>query len=68
MHRSEAGSLGRCWGCGAEVSTGVDRAFAFGDAGLLCFACAAERGGVYDELHDRWTEPPRLAGIERPEA
>jgi len=66
MHRSEARDLGRCWRCGAEVSVAVDRAYAFGEDGILCFACAAERGGIYDEAHDMWREPPSLTGLAPP--
>ena len=67
MHRSEARDIQRCWGCGAEVSEGADRVFTFGPDGILCFACASERGGVYDERHDHWDEAPNVGGLARPE-
>lgn len=40
-----------------------DRAFAVSDDEYLCFACAARRGGTFDEDEDEWTTPPDLSGI-----
>ena len=57
MHLSEIAQLIPCAACGAEVSQ-RDRAYAFGDDDLLCFACATERRGVYDEARDRWVVEP----------
>lgn len=63
MHRSEARDLVACLACGAEVSLGADRVFAVTPDAALCFACAVERGGAYDEAHDQWTASPRLSGL-----
>jgi hypothetical protein len=49
--------------CGAEISLGVDRAFALSEDAALCFACAVGRGGSYSEAHDRWTKAPNLSGL-----
>ena len=62
MHRSEVAQLMPCAACGADVSQ-RDRAFAFGEDELLCFACASQRNGIYDEAHDRWVVPPDIADI-----
>lgn len=58
MHRAEEELLGRCADCGAEIQAALERAFAFGAGGLLCAACAARRGGVYDAQRDEWTQEP----------
>jgi len=63
MHRSEASDFVACLSCGAEVSLGVDRAFALTDDAALCFACAVRRGGSYNEAHDQWTKAPNLSGL-----
>ncbi len=65
MHRSEADalSLTRCISCASEISFARDRAFAITDEDALCYACAIDRGGVYDELHDRWTKPADASGL-----
>jgi hypothetical protein len=63
MHRSEALDLVACLSCGAEVSLGVDRAFALTEDSALCFACAVRRGGSYSEAHDQWTKSPNLSGL-----
>lgn len=65
MHRSEIQNLATCALCGAELSVAGDRRYAFGSDGVLCYACAVERGGVYDELHDRWTQDADTSGLER---
>jgi len=64
MHRSEQAQLIPCAACGVEVSQ-QDRAYPFGDDELLCFACATERNGVYDEAHDRWATEPDVADLVR---
>jgi len=59
MHRSEADEAGTCAACSADVAT-AERIFTFGDDDLLCFRCAAARGGSYDEMRDRWIIAPRV--------
>ena len=62
-HREELEDQVSCADCGAQISRGGERGFAFGESGVLCFACAERRGGRYDSDEDRWTRPPSLAGI-----
>jgi len=52
-----------CASCGAPLTVGAERAFAFGPSGVLCEACAARRGGVYDSRYDRWVVEPDLSGL-----
>jgi hypothetical protein len=54
-----------CWDCGAEIEETRGRGFLFGDDGILCAACAARRGGSYDEAHDRWTREPDTSDLVR---
>jgi hypothetical protein len=63
MHRSEADSLIHCSECGSEISLNLDRTYAVTEDEGMCFACAIQRGGVYDELHDSWTQPPTLSSL-----
>lgn len=62
MHRSEAAEYELCASCGCEVRP-AERAYAFEET-ILCYECAVKRGGVYDELHDRWTTTPSLEGLD----
>ena len=62
MHRSEAEMLAPCSACGTEVSP-QDRSFAFGDDQTLCFGCAMQRNGSYDEAHDHWILEPYVADL-----
>jgi len=52
-----------CLDCGAEVVAYAARAFAIGSRGALCFDCAVRRGGLYDEITDRWDRDPTLDGL-----
>ncbi len=61
MHRSEEATLSDCTVCGAQIADENDRAFVLDEDRTLCFECAIEHGGVYDELHDHWDQPPQLA-------
>jgi hypothetical protein len=65
MHRSEERELSRCADCDAVIDPGRERGFGLGAGGTLCYECAVRRGGRYDEVHDRWAEEPRLAGLRR---
>jgi hypothetical protein len=62
--RSDEGALAVCAACGTELEPETERGFRIGDRGALCFECAVERGGAYDETQDRWLEPPDLEGLE----
>ncbi len=63
MHRSETLELASCAVCGAEIAPARDRAYAAGTDAFLCFACATQRGGTWDEAHDRWLEAPDTSGL-----
>lgn len=65
MHRSEAQLVGPCSSCGAEIHPGTERAFAFGARGILCFECALQRGGHFDEARDAWGDEPRIDDLGR---
>ena len=63
MHRSEVAQFSLCMECGEEIWPERERSFLVSGDDALCYACAAKRGGSYDELHDRWTEAPHLKGL-----
>lgn len=67
MHRSEEQSWSTCSACGAAVVPGTDRCFSFGERDVLCFVCAIERGGSYDEGRDVWRSEPRIDDLARSE-
>lgn len=52
-----------CSLCGARVAAGIDCGFAFGAENVLCFECAAARGGRFDAARDVWDPPPDLTGL-----
>lgn len=62
--RSDEGVIAVCAACGTELEPETERGFRIGDSAALCFECAVERGGTYDETQDRWLEPPDLEGLE----
>jgi hypothetical protein len=62
--RSLEGPIATCAACGGELQPETQRGFRFGDRAALCFRCATERGGSYDEAGDRWIVPPDLRGLE----
>jgi hypothetical protein len=67
MHRSELERSTTCSDCGAEIPTGSDRGFDFGESGTLCSRCAIRRGGSYDAERERWERDPRVADLlEKP--
>jgi hypothetical protein len=55
-----------CAACGADVDP-RERVYGFGADAVLCFSCAASRGGSYDAAHDRWTRPPDVSDLVEPE-
>lgn len=63
MHQSETYDFTHCLHCGADVSVARDRAYAVSEHEALCYGCALARGGEYDEIHDRWTRAPNVAGL-----
>jgi hypothetical protein len=64
MHHDEADEVLNCMDCDAEVTPGADRDFEFGGGGVLCWACAVDRGGTYDEDLCRWVEAPDVTDLE----
>ncbi len=66
MHRSETDLLVRCADCGDEILASEERGYAAGPDMVLCSACAARRGGSWDEAQDRWSSAPDLSGLEPP--
>jgi hypothetical protein len=63
MHESETQGLVDCVDCGATISLGSDRGYAFGTVHVLCFQCAKRRGGRYDETLDDWSSAPDTADL-----
>ncbi len=63
MRRSEDYELDSCAACGGEVHVSRDRTYALDAERVLCFACAVQRGGSYDEQHDLWRETPDVADL-----
>ncbi len=61
MHTTEAAQYEICASCGTEVLSS-ERAYAFEES-VLCYECSLARGGVYDELHDRWTSAPDVSDL-----
>jgi hypothetical protein len=64
MHGSETDDLTTfCSGCGAELSLSGERLFPIGADEVICYACAVQRGGSYDESQDRWAPPPDIGDL-----
>jgi len=67
MHRSELREVVQCAACGAEIRPGLDRAYVVTSRTALCFDCALERGGRYDEQRDAWSTLPRADDLPTPD-
>src|SRR5690606_18079469 len=64
MLPSEEMDTAVCALCREEFQPELERGFTYGpDGEVLCFECAMARGGVYDETHDRWLEPPNVSDL-----
>lgn len=63
MHAEEWSELGECVVCGEAVSLTTDRAYLLDDRDCLCYGCAVQRGGIYDEEEDRWTVAPNAGDL-----
>ena len=57
MDQEEA-ELSECASCGADIDVHADRYFALSDQEVLCFECAIDLGGQYDESRDQWLVVP----------
>ncbi len=57
--------LCQCAVCGAGINVVADRYFALSDTdeSILCFECAIERGGQYDENDDAWLVSPDVSSL-----
>lgn len=64
MHREESDELTECVSCHAEIAPKTDRAFSYAPGSFLCWKCAIERDGVYDEELDAWPTPPSTDDLE----
>jgi hypothetical protein len=65
LYPPEDDEYARCADCGTEICL-FDRAFPLGSRSALCFDCACERDGIYEQWLDRWTVWPRLDGLATP--
>ncbi len=52
-----------CADCGRSVEGEEERAYFFGESGVLCWGCALKRGGVYDAEQERWVERPDIKDL-----
>ncbi len=66
MHRSERENLVTCVACGSETAGSLERGFSIGADSVLCYECAKQRGGRWDEERAIWTREPDVAGLARP--
>lgn len=63
MHEQEWNDLTQCVACNAAIAAATDRAFAISNDDYLCFGCATERGGIFDEELERWSVPPETSDL-----
>lgn len=63
MHRSETENLIPCADCGVETAPAIERGFGVASDLALCFDCALQRGGRWDEELARWSTEPDLFGL-----
>ena len=63
MNRDEAGQLGVCTICHAEISPDIDITYIYREEGYLCRTCGAQRGGVYCWDEKRWVTPPNVESL-----
>ncbi len=64
MRRTEYEELVDCNACGTTVDPSTDRVFAFGaEDDFLCWECAVQRGGAWDEDLQVWSTAPRVEGL-----
>lgn len=67
MHRSESDQAVPCAVCARPVYPGADRGYEIGPTRSLCWQCAVDRGGAYDESSDRWTVAPNVGDLAEEE-
>jgi hypothetical protein len=63
MHRQERDQLSPCADCGGEVAS-LERAYAFGTRGVLCWDCAERRGGRWDGTRETWSVAPGIEDLD----
>lgn len=66
MHREELEQLDVCASCQASIIPNEEESFAFGPNSVLCWKCAIDRGGVYNEYEERWTTAPNVSDLRSP--
>ena len=52
-----------CVECGVETVARLERGFAISSDAVLCFDCARQRGGRWDEEQARWSVEPDARGL-----
>ncbi len=66
MHRIEQEEFVDCAACGATIDPGSDRVFALGaEEDFLCWECAAQHGGTWEDVLQLWSTDPDLRGLLR---
>lgn len=63
MHRSEAENQAPCAVCGVETASALERGFDVDSETVLCYACACERGGRWDEERATWSSEPDVVSL-----
>jgi hypothetical protein len=56
-----------CASCGELIAEGLTPSYELDEQIVLCWACAIERGGRYDEESDRWVVPPDTRDLVKDE-
>ena len=65
MRRSQHEDVLPCVGCGVETAVAVERGFAINAETVICFECAVQRGGRWDEERALWSSEPDVVGLVR---
>ena len=65
MHRSETLALLPCAECGVETAAALERGFSIDAETVICFDCAVQRGGRWDEERALWSREPDVVGLVR---
>ncbi len=63
MRRSDNESVFPCADCGAETAAALERGFAIDTETVICFDCAMQRGGHWDEERALWSREPDILGL-----
>ena len=63
MGRNAAEAILECVDCRGAIDRAPGRGYRHAGDWGLCFACALERGGQYDENEDCWLVPPDIDSL-----